>query len=91
MAGLLIANAALLLALVWVMGEQASRAAYAAQEGLSLIVSRSLFTYTTTLAGRNGQLTSPPTLDWVQVIILGLGLFDLYYVYKSLKSRKTAA
>ena len=44
-------------------------------------------TRTFTLAGNNASLVSPPTLDWVQVIIYTLVLVNLWLVYVTLKPR----
>jgi hypothetical protein len=83
----LLINAVLILALLWVTGEQSARASYAVQRGLTFSVTRSLFTYVTTLSSSSGQLSSPPTLDWIQVIVFALFLIDLYYVYGAVRRR----
>ncbi len=41
-----------------------------------------------TMAGNGTSLTSPPTLDWVQVIAVALLLVNGYYLYLVLHSRK---
>jgi hypothetical protein len=84
----LVINAILLAALYWVTIEQATRAAYATQEGLAFLIARFPLTLTTTLSGRNGQLTSPLTLDWMQLIVLALLVVDSIYAYGFVRRRQ---
>ncbi|MDV3276944.1 MAG: hypothetical protein LYZ69_00580 [Nitrososphaerales archaeon] len=84
-------NVVLVSALYWVILEQANRAGYAAQEGLAFLFARFPLSFTTTLSGRNGQLTSPLTLDWVQAIVLALVILDLIYVYGIVRPRSAQA
>ena len=87
----IVINGILLWVLQWVEGEQAARASYAAQEGLTFTTYRSLFTYATVLSGRNLQLISPYTLDWVQILGVSLVLIDLYYVYGAIRRIRESA
>ncbi len=50
--------------------------------------SYSLLTQFFTLAGNRVRLTSPPTLDWVQLLAYVLVALNAWYAYKTLKSRK---
>jgi hypothetical protein len=47
----------------------------------------SLLTQFFTLAGNGVRLTSPPTLDWVQLVVYVLVVLNAWYAYKTLKSR----
>jgi hypothetical protein len=49
--------------------------------------SYSLVTQFFTLAGNGVRLISPPTLDWVQLIVFVLVVLNVWYSYKTLKSR----
>lgn len=49
--------------------------------------SYSLLTQFFTLAGNGARLTSPPTLDWVQLIVYVLVMLNAWYAYKTWKSR----
>ncbi|HEV2227188.1 MAG TPA: hypothetical protein VGR56_10345 [Nitrososphaerales archaeon] len=49
--------------------------------------SYSLLTQFFTLAGNGVRLTSPPTLDWVQLIVYALVVLNAWFAYKTLKSR----
>jgi hypothetical protein len=86
-AEVLVTDAILIAALLWVLSEQAARASYAVQEGFSVVVSRSLFYVMTTLSKGTGQLSSPPTLDWVQVLLVALIACNAYFAYVALRSR----
>jgi hypothetical protein len=48
----------------------------------------SLLTQFFTLAGNGVRLTSPPTLDWVQLLAYTLVALNAWYAYKTLKSRR---
>ncbi len=50
--------------------------------------SYSLLTQFFTLAGNGVRLTSPPTLEWVQLIVYVLVVLNAWYAYKALKSRR---
>ncbi len=41
-----------------------------------------------TLAGNGVSLTSPPTLDWVQLLAYVLVVLNAWYAYRTLKSRR---
>lgn len=41
-----------------------------------------------TLAGNGVRLTSPPTLDWVQLLAYVLVVLNAWYAYQTLKSRR---
>ncbi len=55
------------------------RSAYASSEGLSPSYSYSLLTQFFTMAGRSLVLESPPTLDWVLVLLVVLVILNLWY------------
>ena len=50
--------------------------------------SYSVLTQFFTLAGNGVRLTSPPTLDWVQLLAYVLVVLNAWYAYKTLKSRR---
>jgi hypothetical protein len=53
----------------------------------SAVYSYSIFTKTLALGVNGNTLTSPLTLDWIQVLGLALLLVNLWYVYGLLRSR----
>ena len=83
----------LLLALYLVLGDLAWRVQYAesdrpaALHGYAASFSYSLFTRFFTMTGSGVSLTSPPALDWVQVIALVLILVNAWFVYVVVKER----
>jgi len=43
-----------------------------------------------TMAGNNVSLTSPPTLDWVQLLVLVLVAVNGWFAYRVYRSRKAS-
>ena len=39
------------------------------------------------LSGNGNLLKSPPVLDWIQVLLVALVAFDLFYVYRLARAR----
>lgn len=70
LAKVLAVDGLLLLGAYAVLGDVSSRVGYAQREGLSFTFAYSLFIKTSDLSGRGSQLVSPPTLDWIQVLVL---------------------
>lgn len=85
----LLVDAALLVALFYVAGDLQWRVSYASSvhhacpTGCSYAPSfgYSVLTQFFTMAGNGASLTSPPTLDWVQLIALFLVLVNGWYAY----------
>jgi hypothetical protein len=57
--------------------------------GYSPSFSYSLLIQFFTMAGNGVRLTSPPTIDWVQLLAYVLVVLNAWYAYKTLKSRKS--
>lgn len=87
---ILVVNLVLLLALYFVTGDVASRAAYAAREGLSYFFTQSVLVETSSLQGHGTTLQSPLTLSWLQIIAALLVIIDAVYVYDWVQSRRVA-
>ncbi len=51
--------------------------------------SYSILTQFFTLTGNSAQLTSPPTLDWVQAVASALLLLNAWFAYRILKERRS--
>lgn len=81
-------NAVLLILVYLVEQAQAARVAYATSEGFAFDIGRSLLVQTSTLWSQGGPLVSPITLDWIQVLLLALFLFDLYFLYGAFKKSR---
>jgi len=68
------------------------RSAYASSVlGYAQSVSYSVLTKFFTMTGRGSSLESPPTLDWVQVLAYALLLVNAWFVYRSLKPRRSTS
>ena len=52
--------------------------------------SHSVLTQFFTLSGNGVTLTSPPTLDWVQLLVLALVLINAWYAYGWLTTKRSA-
>ena len=90
-------DAHLLVSLGYVLSDLQWRVAYAAtsvghERGYAPSFMYSVFTQVFTLKGPSGSLalTSPPTLDWVQVLAVLLVLLNGWWLYTSLSSRRKA-
>ena len=44
-----------------------------------------------TMSGNGVNLTSPPSLDWVQALVCAILVLNLWYAYTSLQSNKSKA
>jgi hypothetical protein len=80
-------------ALAGVLQDLQWRASYAASPhagvaGYTPSFSYSLIVRFFTMAGNGSQLTSPPTLDWVQVLIYLLVAINGWFAYRVLVSRR---
>jgi hypothetical protein len=81
-------NAALLLGLYLVLGDVASRTAYAAREGFTYSFTQSFLLETSTLQGAKGIFQSPLTLAWPQLLVAVLLIVDVLYLYSSVNGRR---
>jgi hypothetical protein len=61
---------------------------HAAVSGYTPSFSYSIFTRYFTMAGSGVSLTSPPTLDWVQILAVGLLLVNGWFLYVILTERR---
>ena len=84
------ADAALLVALYYVLQDLAGRSAYAVSEHLVPTTSYLPFLRVLTIDGKNIPLKSPPTLDWVQVLVGLLAASVGVFIYLGWKSRGRA-
>jgi hypothetical protein len=89
----LVADVALVLGEYSVLLDVQSRSAYAASahagiSGYAPSYSYSVLIQFFTMTGGGASLTSPPTLDWTQAIVLTLVVLNSWFVYKTLASRK---
>ncbi len=83
----------LLVALLYVAGDQQWRVAYAESphsrtSGYATSFSYSLFTQVFTMSGKGVSLSSPLTLDWVQVLVAALFVVNAWFVYVTLGARR---
>jgi hypothetical protein len=91
-----IADVLLLTGLYYVVLDLQWRSAYASSihyacEGpcsYTASFSRSILTQFFTMTGNNASLTSPPTLDWVQLLVLALVLINVWYGYSFIFERR---
>jgi len=91
-----IADVLLITGLYYVLLDLQWRSAYASSlhyacEGpcsYTASFSRSILTQFFTMSGNNSSLTSPPTLDWVQLLVLALVLINVWYGYSFLFERR---
>ena len=84
---ILIADAVLLAAEFLILQDLQWRSSYAAAEGLSPSYSYSVLTQFFAISGGGATLTSPPTLDWVQLLVVVLVVLNVWYAYRSLRRR----
>jgi hypothetical protein len=95
----LAADAVLLIGEFWVLQDLAWRSNYAAAPHLacgmanacaySASLSYTILIQFFTMVGNRASLTSPPTLDWVQLLAFALVALNGWYLFTILKSRKT--
>ena len=92
------ADAILLLGEFWVLQDLAWRSAYAASQhyacganpcAYSASMSYSILIQFFTMLGNSVSLTSPPTLDWVQLLAFALVALNGWYLFTVFRSRKT--
>jgi hypothetical protein len=79
-------NLVLLLGGYLVLLDEAWRASYAAAKGYSPSVEYSFLTHLFTLGGGAAALTSPLTLDWIQVFAFIALVYDALFVFRYLRS-----
>ena len=92
----LLADIVLVVALYFVLQDLSWRAYYAMSPhdacgglcGYTPSSGYSLFTRFFTMAGNGVSLTSPPTLDWVQVLAVALLVANGWYLYTVLMARR---
>ena len=89
----LLADAMLLLAVFYVVGDLQWRVAYASSPhghttGYAASFSYSIFTQVFTMSGSGVTLSSPLTLDWIQVLALVLVVLNGWYVYSLVARRR---
>jgi hypothetical protein len=89
----LAADAALLVALFYVVEDWTWRVAYAESphghtEGYAVSFSYSLFTQIFTMSANGARLASPPTLDWTQVLVAALVVVNAWYLYSRFSKRE---
>ena len=78
LAKVLVVNVVLILLAYLVYQDVAARAAYAGALGFVPSTSYSILYHSLTLSGRGTVLTSPPTLDWFQLLALIAAATDAY-------------
>jgi len=91
----LLADVVLLAAVYSVLQDLSWRSAYAASPhsacplpcGYSASFSYNLLTRFFTMAGHGVSLTSPPTFDWVQMLVLGLIVVNAWFAVSSYRAR----
>jgi hypothetical protein len=92
----LASDVVLLIALFYVVQDLQWRTSYAASphagtpHGYSSSFAYGLLTRFFTMSGGRVSLTSPPTLDWVQVIALILVVINVWFVYTTLARRRVS-
>ena len=90
----LLADIVLVAAVYSVIRDLGWRASYAASphasaiNGYSSSISYSILTQFFTMSGSGVRLTSPPTLDWVQLIAAALVVLNQWYAYTILARRR---
>ena len=77
-AKILVVNVVLILLAYLVYQDVAARNAYAGALNFTPSTSYSILTHALTLSGRGTVLTSPPTLDWFQLLVLIAAATDAY-------------
>jgi len=92
----LAADVILLVALFNVIQDIQWRTSYAASphqaapNGYTPAFAYNIFTQFFTMSGNGVSLTSPPTLDWVQLLAAVLVLLNAWFFYTSYKGRASA-
>jgi len=61
---------------------------YAASFSYSILIR--YFTMAGNMAGSTVSLTSPPTLDWIQLLVLVLVAVNGWFAYRAYRSRKSS-
>lgn len=92
-AKVVLVDAVLLVALLYVSGDLQWRVDYAASPHGHTLGYLPSFTYSVlirwfSMTGGSATLNSPPTLDWVQLIVLTLAVVNVWFVYDALSRRK---
>ncbi len=84
----LIADAAILGAEFLILQDLQWRATYASSKlGFAPSYMYSVLTHIFTMGKSTGFLESPPTLDWVQFLVVVLLALNVWYAYRSLVSK----
>jgi hypothetical protein len=87
---LAVADAFLLIAGYYVLQDLSWRSAYAVSRGFTPTSAYSLLTRMFSLTGQGSGLQSPPTLDWVQVVVALLIIANVSYVWDWYRSSRTS-
>jgi hypothetical protein len=66
------------------------RNSFAASHGYAPSTSYSLLTRTFTLTGKGTTLQSPPTLDWIQVVVALLIVINLVYAFEAFRGSQVS-
>lgn len=88
-------DAVLLVGAYFVLQDLQWRSGYASQEGFNPSTFYAILTQSFVMTGRGLSLQSPPTLDWVQVLVVALVALNAWYLLRLLgpdrEGRKTNA
>lgn len=77
----------LLLSAYFVLQDLAWRTSYAAYRGFSPSFSYSVLTQFLTMTDQNDILVSPPTLDWIQLLVVVFAAANIWFIYKSMRAK----
>ncbi len=85
---ILVADAVLLFGEYLILQDLRWRSTFASSEGFSPSFSYSVLTQFFTMSGRGLTLESPPTLDWVQLIVAVLVVMNAWYLVHLVRIRR---
>jgi len=86
----LVANAVIVALLLWVTGDDAYRASYWSSEQFVSTLSRVPLFFSWSAARGSSAIPGLLTLDWQQVLLVGLFVVDALYIRGILHSRKSS-
>ena len=86
---LAVVDAVLLIFAYYVFGNLEWRNSYASSHGFVPTTSFSLLTRSLALAGKGTVLRSPPTLDWIQVVVALLIIVNFVYAFEALRAPRS--
>ena len=87
----LLADAVMIGAILFVMSDVNARTAEAVARGLSPSYSYSVLTQYFSVVREATVLQSPPTLDWIQLLSLAFVAVNSWFAYGLFRGRKAAA